>query len=177
MCIRDRYQWMHYQIDTNPSKVKVSKHSWQRPHSDNKTGTEKAYRPHKITNKNKDFKKAFPSNKMQEARKAYTLLIRFVFNLKRLLSKVGVRGPIGSAAAAAIAFLKEEYPNTLYVEQEVNKYLKFDRSKALGFRLNIPAGTAVRFEPGMIRKIEVVALSGKREVYGFNGNVNGLLPK
>ena len=60
---------------------------------------------------------------------------------------------------------------------EVNKYLKFDRSKALGFRLNIPAGTAVRFEPGMIRKIEVVALSGKREVYGFNGKVNGSLPK
>ena len=60
---------------------------------------------------------------------------------------------------------------------EVNKYLKFDRSKALGFRLNIPAGTAVRFEPGMIRKIEVVPLSGKREVYGFNGKVNGLLPK
>ena len=60
---------------------------------------------------------------------------------------------------------------------EVNKYLKFDRSKALGFRLNIPAGTAVRFEPGMIRKIEVVALSGKREVYGFNGKVNVLLPK
>ena len=60
---------------------------------------------------------------------------------------------------------------------EVNKYLKFDRSKALGFRLNIPAGTAVRFEPGMIRKIEVVALSGKREVYGFNGQVNGSLPK
>ena len=60
---------------------------------------------------------------------------------------------------------------------EVNKYLKFDRSKALGFRLNIPAGTAVRFEPGMIRKIEVVALSGNREVYGFNGKVNGSLPK
>ena len=53
----DWYQWMHYQIDTNPSKIKVSKHSWQKPHSDNKTGTEKAYRPNKITNKNKDFKK------------------------------------------------------------------------------------------------------------------------
>ena len=41
----------------NPSKVKVSKHSWQRPHSENKTGTEKAYRPNKIINKKKDFKK------------------------------------------------------------------------------------------------------------------------
>ena len=73
----------------------------------------------------------------QKQRKAYTLLIRFVFNLKRLLSKVGIRGPIGSAAAAAIAFLKEEYPNNLYVEQEVYKYLKeqgfeFDMSEDYG---------------------------------------------
>ena len=60
---------------------------------------------------------------------------------------------------------------------EVNKALDFDRKEAYGMRLMIPAGTAVRFEPGMIRKIEVVALSGKREVYGFNGKVNGLLPK
>ena len=74
---------------------------------------------------------------MARARKAYTLLIRFVFNLKRLLAKVGVRGPIGSAAAAAIAFLKEEYPNNLYIEQEVYKYLKeqgfqFDMSEDYG---------------------------------------------
>ena len=73
----------------------------------------------------------------QQQRKAYTLLIRFVFNLKRLLAKVGVRGPIGSAAAAAIAFLKEEYPNNLYIEQEVYKYLKeqgfqFDMSEDYG---------------------------------------------
>ena len=53
----DWYQWMHYQTDINPSKTKVLKHSWQRPHSDNKTGTEKAYRPNKITDKKKDFKK------------------------------------------------------------------------------------------------------------------------
>ena len=53
----DWYQWMHYQIDTNPSKIKVSKHSWQKPHSDNKSGTKKAYRPNKIINKKKDFKK------------------------------------------------------------------------------------------------------------------------
>ena len=79
----------------------------------------------KVLIKSKDIKTAFKtSNERLAARKAYTLLIRFVFNLKRLLSKVGVRGPIGSAAAAAIAFLKEEYPNNLYVEQEVYKYLK-----------------------------------------------------
>lgn len=60
----------------------------------------------------------------QRQRKAYTLLIRFVFNLKRLLSKVGIRGPIGTSAAAAIAFFKEEYGNNLEVEREVFKYLK-----------------------------------------------------
>ena len=91
----------------------------------------------KVLIKSKDFTKSFPAGKRQEARKAYTLLIRFVFNLKRLLAKVGVRGPIGSAAAAAIAFLKEEYPNNLYIEQEVYKYLKeqgfqFDMSEDYG---------------------------------------------
>ena len=53
----DWYQWMHYQTNINPSETKISKHPWQKPHSDNKTGTEKAYRPNKITNKKKDFKK------------------------------------------------------------------------------------------------------------------------
>ena len=48
---------MHYQTNSDPLKTKVSKHSWQTPHSDNKTGTEKAYKPNKITNKKKDFKK------------------------------------------------------------------------------------------------------------------------
>ena len=57
----------------------------------------------KVLIKSKDFNKAFPNSSTRSmARKSYTLLIRFVFNLKRLLSKVGVRGPIGSAAAAAI---------------------------------------------------------------------------
>ena len=53
----DWYQWMHYQINSDPLKTKVSKYSWQKPHSDNKTGTKEAYRPNKITNKKKDFKK------------------------------------------------------------------------------------------------------------------------
>ena len=73
----------------------------------------------KVLIKSKDIPKKFPPYEMARARKAYTLLIRFVFNLKRLLAKVGVRGPIGSAAAAAIAFLKEEYPKNLYIEQQV----------------------------------------------------------
>ena len=92
----------------------------------------------KVLIKSKDIPKNFRAgNKVQEARKAYTLLIRFVFNLKRLLQKVGIRGPLGSATAAAIAFFKEEYPNNLYVEQEVYKYLKeqgfkFDISEDYG---------------------------------------------
>ena len=57
-------------------------------------------------------------------RNAYTLLIRFVFNLKRMLSKLGIRGPLGSAAAAAIAFFKEEHGDNPEVEREVYKYLK-----------------------------------------------------
>lgn len=58
---------------------------------------------------------------------------------------------------------------------EVNDSLIFDRAAARGFRLNIPAGTAVRFEPGQSRQVELVALAGKREVYGFAGRVMGPL--
>jgi urease subunit beta len=59
---------------------------------------------------------------------------------------------------------------------EVNSALVFDREAALGFRLNIPAGTAVRFEPGDRREVEVAALAGERRVYGLNNKVNGALP-
>ena len=59
---------------------------------------------------------------------------------------------------------------------ETNPALQFDRDAALGFRLNIAAGTAVRFEPGQSRQVELVALAGKREVYGFRGEVMGALP-
>jgi urease subunit beta len=59
---------------------------------------------------------------------------------------------------------------------EVNEALHFDRQAALGFRLNIAAGTAVRFEPGDRREVELVALGGKREVYGLNNKVAGPLP-
>lgn len=58
---------------------------------------------------------------------------------------------------------------------ETNEALIFDRSAARGFRLNIPAGTAVRFEAGDKKVVELVALSGAREVYGLNAKVNGLL--
>ena len=59
-----------------------------------------------------------------EQRNAYTLLIRFVFNLKKLLAKIGIRGPLGSAAAAAFAFFKEEYGNNVEVEKVIYNHLK-----------------------------------------------------
>ncbi|WP_027816666.1 urease subunit beta [Paraburkholderia bannensis] len=58
---------------------------------------------------------------------------------------------------------------------EVNDALAFDRETARGFRLNIAAGTAVRFEPGQERTVELVALAGDRAVYGFSGKVMGPL--
>ena len=58
---------------------------------------------------------------------------------------------------------------------ETNSALKFDREKTRGFRLNIAAGTAVRFEPGQQREVELVAYAGDRKVYGFNGKIMGKL--
>lgn len=58
---------------------------------------------------------------------------------------------------------------------ETNPALVFDREATRGFRLNIAAGTAVRFEPGQNRTVELVAFAGERRVYGFNGGVMGAL--
>jgi urease subunit beta len=58
---------------------------------------------------------------------------------------------------------------------ETNPALKFDRKKARGMRLDIAAGTAVRFEPGQTRDVQLVAFAGKRTVYGFRGDVMGKL--
>ena len=58
---------------------------------------------------------------------------------------------------------------------ETNAALAFDRDRARGFRLDIAAGTAVRFEPGQTREVTLVALAGKRQVYGFRGLVGGKL--
>lgn len=58
---------------------------------------------------------------------------------------------------------------------EANPALAFERDRARGFRLDIPAGTAVRFEPGQTREVRLVALAGKREVYGFRQDVMGKL--
>ena len=95
-----------------------------------------------IDAKGKVLKKSRDISDPQE-RKAYTLLIRFVFNLKRILSKVGIRGPLGSAAAAAIAFFKEQSgeqlseEGALDIEREVYKYItsegfEFDLSENYG---------------------------------------------
>ena len=56
---------------------------------------------------------------------------------------------------------------------EVNHALRFERELTKGMRLNIPAGTAVRFEPGDEKEIELVAIAGSREIYGFNGLIEG----
>jgi urease subunit beta len=58
---------------------------------------------------------------------------------------------------------------------ETNQALRFDRERARGFRLGIAAGTAVRFEPGQERDVELVALAGDRVVYGFQGRIMGAL--
>lgn len=58
---------------------------------------------------------------------------------------------------------------------ETNLSLKFDREATKGFRLNIAAGTAVRFEPGQTRTVELVEYAGKKEIYGFRGDVQGAL--
>ncbi len=59
---------------------------------------------------------------------------------------------------------------------EVNEALGFDREAARGFRLDIPAGTAIRFEPGDTRRVPLVALAGRRVVHGLNNLTNGALP-
>jgi urease subunit beta len=58
---------------------------------------------------------------------------------------------------------------------ETNDALAFDREQARGFRLDIPAGTATRFEPGQSREVRLVAYAGRRRVIGFNGRINGTL--
>ena len=89
----------------------------------------------KVLIKSKDLPNSGPQ------REAYTLLIRFVFNLKRLLGKVGIRGPLGSATAAAIAFFKEENGENLEVEKTVYKHL---RENGFEFEVNENYGEPLR---------------------------------
>jgi len=100
----------------------------------------------KVLIKSKNFLKTFSSQELPKAREAYTLLIRFVFNLKRLLGKVGIRGPITTSAAAAIAFFKEENGENLEVEKTVYKHL---RENGFEFEVNENYGEPLR--PGTYR--------------------------
>ena len=92
----------------------------------------------------------------QQQRKAYTLLIRFVFNLKKLLAKVGIRGPLGTAAAAALAFFKEENGQNNYVEKVVYKHLKEN-----GFEFEVNENYGELLRPGTYRvKRDITDLEG-----------------
>ena len=104
----------------------------------------------KVLIKSKDLPNSGPQ------REAYTLLIRFVFNLKRLLSKVGVRGPLGTSAAAALAFFKEEMNYNPEVEKTVYKHLKEN-----GFEFEVDENYGEPFRPGTYRvKRDITDLEG-----------------
>ena len=64
-----------------------------------------------------------------------------------------------------------------YHFNETNDYLLFDRKKSIGFRLNIPAGSSVRFEPGQEKDVELTSNLGKKIVFGFNKKINGKFKK
>ena len=106
----------------------------------------------KVLIKSKDLPNSGPK------REAYTLLIRFVFNLKRLLSKVGIRGPLGTSAAAAIAFFKEENGQNLEVEKTVYKHLKEN-----GFEFQVDENYGEPLKPGTYRV--------KREIRDLEGDI------
>ena len=112
----------------------------------------------KVLIKSKDFLKTFSSQELPKARKAYTLLIRFVFNLKRLLGKVGIRGPITTSAAAAIAFFKEENGQNLEVEKVVYKHLREN-----GFEFQVDENYGEPLKPGTYRV--------KREIRDLEGDI------
>ena len=109
-------------------------------------------------------------------RNAYTLLIRFVFNLKRMLSKIGIRGPLGSATAAAIAFFKEEHGDNPEVEREVYKYIKEQ-----GFEFEISENYGEPLTEGTYKvKHDIYNLDGDivinmDESIEFNGDVDTIM--
>ena len=100
----------------------------------------------KVLIKSKNFLKTFSSQELPKAREAYTLLIRFVFNLKKLLGKVGIRGPLGSSVAAAIAFFKEDNGYNPEVERVVYKHLKEN-----GFEFQVDENYGEPLRPGTYR--------------------------
>ena len=129
----------------------------------------------KVLIKSKEIKK-MGNPERREFRNAYTLLIRFVFNLKRMLSKIGIRGPLGSAAAAAIAFFKEEHGENPEVEREVYKYLKEQ-----GFEFEISENYGEPLPEGTYKvKHDIYNLDGDiviniDESIEFNGEVDTIM--
>ena len=112
----------------------------------------------KVLIKAKEFSKSFPSNKQQDAKKAYTLLIRFVFNLKRILSKVGIRGALGSAAAAAIAFFREQNDYNPIIEKQIYKYIK---EQGFEYDINENYGDPIQYGKYIV----------KRDIYDLEGEI------
>ena len=114
--------------------------------------------------------------KHAEERNAYTLLIRFVFNLKRMLGKLGIRGPLGSAAAAAIAFFKEEHGDNPEVEKQVYKFIKEQ-----GFEFEISENYGEPLTEGTYKvKHDIYNLDGDvvinmNESIEFNGEVDTIM--
>jgi len=123
----------------------------------------------KVLIKSKNFLKTFSSQELPKARESYTLLIRFVFNLKRLLGKVGIRGPLGSAAAAAIAFFREQNDYNPIIEKEIYKYIK---EQGFEFEVNENYGEPISHGKYIVNKDiydlegDIVINSG--EVIDFN---------
>ena len=124
----------------------------------------------KVLIKSKDLPNSGPQ------REAYTLLIRFVFNLKRLLSKVGVRGPLTTSAAAALAFFKEENGQNLEVEKTVYKHLREN-----GFEFQVDENYGEPFKPGTYRvNRDITDLEGDvviniNEEIIFEGNTDTIM--
>ncbi len=124
----------------------------------------------KVLIKSKDLPNSGPK------REAYTLLIRFVFNLKRILSKVGIRGPLTTSAAAALAFFKEENGQNLEVEKTVYKHLKEN-----GFEFQLDENYGEPFIPGTYRvKRDITDLEGEvviniNEEIIFEGNTDTIM--
>jgi len=124
----------------------------------------------KVLIKSKDLPNSGPK------REAYTLLIRFVFNLKRILGKVGIRGPLTTSAAAALAFFKEENGQNLEVEKTVYKHLKEN-----GFEFQVDENYGERINPGTYRvKRDITDLEGEvviniNEEIIFEGNTDTIM--
>ena len=130
----------------------------------------------KVLIKKRDFAREIPSNKRSEAINSYTLLIRFVFNLKRLLSKVGVRGPLGSAAAAAIAFFREENQYNPEIEKQVYKHLK---EQGFEFDVNENYGEPIPHGKYNVNKdiydLEGEVVINKGETIDFNEDIQTIM--